>query len=412
LVDDRGGGGELFIYSAVDEGILDRRDLKETKKLEMEECMERVSQAFILDLNSEMSPDMCILVSLVDERTKMRMKIPARGKLCAHMDCFDLATWLEEHQNTAAVVERSKCEICEQEINMEDIVIDSFIQDILEKTANNVKQVSICMDGTWYCTINETKQTPCASSKETAHRCCCEKTRERGKKKSQANSSNSSCDDINKKKNQSDLNREIKWKEEVAKLEKSNIVKITEQGTYYCLLCDTGGMTITTLMSSHVLGKKHIIGQRKAMHGRKKKRTISSSCSEKKARMTNANHHLPQTQSCHAEVKSKHQPLPFIVPLLNRTVITPIVFKSRNIVPEKQVEKELEKNLYDPDLAMEWYKPEEAGLKENSSKYFWSSSNEMQDPTIEGPSFFAEESWGAGQSWVAQLEAQEKHLPD
>jgi len=43
----------------------------------------------------------------------------------------------------------------------------------------------------------------------------------------------------------------------------------------------------------------------------------------------------------------------------------------------------------------------------DESKFFWQDKGEEK---VSG--FLSEESWGSNQSWVAQLEAQEKHLPD
>jgi len=297
--------------------------------------------------------------------------------------------------------------------------------EILEKTAAVTgKSVSVTMDGNWIpvekC-ISQAAEGNLANSEPSA---CCSTSRgkrEKGKKKNQDESRRISMEH---------------WNEEVAKLVKLNIIKMTEKGTYYCLLCETGGMTITTLMVSHVSGKKHLICQRNHTSAHSENHTRSS---ENKPAQ-NHHHHRKKSQNtlCHKKKRTcstslatschKKIPLPklpFIIPVLNKKVICPISFMRKNNNKENKekgsngstVQKKerplyhLEKNEQFLEKGSWEESDSEMGnnMKSGESKFLWQDNNNQGVP-VSG--FLSEESWGSNQSWVAQLEAQEKHLPD
>jgi hypothetical protein len=228
--------GYEFIIQWIQIALMDEIIVK-TKKLDIPLCLDRIRESFLVDLNSEIPDTSAQLLSLWDEKTKERIKIPARGDKCIHISCFDLKSWLKQNQTSLVF----HCDLCHQVLGLEDIIIDSYILEILENTSVTVQQVSITMDGTWHC-INSLSNSDICSNTSRA------KQRDKVKKKNQVDESRRESMEH--------------WNEEVARLVKLNIIKITENGTYNCLLCDTGGMTITTLMISHVLGKKHLICQR------------------------------------------------------------------------------------------------------------------------------------------------------
>jgi hypothetical protein len=292
--------------------------------------------------------------------------------------------------------------------------------EILEKTAAVTgKSVSVTMDGNWIPVEKCNSQAAEGNLANSEPSACCSTSRgkrEKGKKKNQDESRRISMEH---------------WNEEVAKLVKLNIIKMTEKGTYYCLLCETGGMTITTLMVSHVSGKKHLICQRNHTSAHSENHTRSSE--NNKPPQNHHHHHRKKSQntSCHKKKRTsstsldtschKKIPLPklpFIIPVLNKKVICPISFMRKNNKQNKEkssngtVQKKecpfmkneqfLEKGSWEESDS-------EKGnnMKCEESKFLWQDNKGVQ---VSG--FLSEESWGSNQSWVAQLEAQEKHLPD
>jgi hypothetical protein len=292
-----------------------------------------------------------------------------------------------------------ECDICYQKISLSEIIIDSYFQEILEQTGATVREVSITMDGTWKSVIDSGTSDITSRPK-----------REKGKKKNQLDPSRRECCE--------------QWTEEVGKLVKANVIKITQNGTFHCLLCDTGGMTITTLMGSHVLGKKHLIFQRNRSglsNSLEDKREVQN-CRRKKLNSSSPEL-CPQPKKkrfCKKfnPAEAKNRVLSYIVPVLKKSDIKPIDFgrkRTEEVCTEQEPKKPFEFKA-DDDI-MELCKPSDMTKCMNgTSKFLWASPSDQNDNPVEIslPSFLSEDCWGSGsnQSWVAQLEAQEKHLPD
>ncbi|CAI6353469.1 unnamed protein product [Macrosiphum euphorbiae] len=121
--------------------------LKEIKKRYLRRS--DVTKEFIknsLKNNDDMSVD-SFIVSLKDPLTTQRMKVPARGKECKHLQCFDAKKFLQMNEQT----QKWECPICKEQVKYENIEIDEFFYRILQssKLSKGSENIILLNDGTW-----------------------------------------------------------------------------------------------------------------------------------------------------------------------------------------------------------------------------------------------------------------------
>jgi hypothetical protein len=85
-----------------------------------------------------------IRASLHDPVTLVRLRIPARGTVCTHAQCFDLPSYISFQRSDV----RFLCPVCQQRVLFEDLVIDPFFARVLEEIGPRVDDVCIFPDGT------------------------------------------------------------------------------------------------------------------------------------------------------------------------------------------------------------------------------------------------------------------------
>merc|ERR1719262_980341 len=73
--------------------------------------------------------------------TMVRPDKPARGMQCRHLQCFDLAAFLESNQQMKAINNRWSCPVCSLVLKPIDLLIDLFIAQILASTKNDAEEV-------------------------------------------------------------------------------------------------------------------------------------------------------------------------------------------------------------------------------------------------------------------------------
>lgn len=86
-------------------------------------------------------------VSLTCPLTQSQMVTPVRGRNCAHISCFDGVAYLQLMWEKR--VEKWKCPICKTLTPLSELVIDGFIQGILESVPEDLKSVEFTPDGFW-----------------------------------------------------------------------------------------------------------------------------------------------------------------------------------------------------------------------------------------------------------------------
>jgi len=88
-----------------------------------------------------------LFVSIKDPLTTLRMKFPARGVDCVHLQCFDAQQFLQLNE----VKETWKCPVCKKKIKFENIEMDEYFLNMLqsEDLSEECDDVILFKDGTW-----------------------------------------------------------------------------------------------------------------------------------------------------------------------------------------------------------------------------------------------------------------------
>lgn len=69
--------------------------------------------------------------------TLMRMMIPARGRHCRHLQCFDLESFIQVTKGSKAFNNRWKCPECPLILRTDVLVVDKFVEDILRTVSRH-----------------------------------------------------------------------------------------------------------------------------------------------------------------------------------------------------------------------------------------------------------------------------------
>ncbi|VVC45511.1 PINIT domain,Zinc finger, RING/FYVE/PHD-type,Zinc finger, MIZ-type [Cinara cedri] len=118
--------------------------LKEKPLRECKITKDLIKKSMESDIDMEV---ISMFATLQDPLSKMRMKLPARGVHCIHLQCFDALQFLQmnEHKQTWT------CPLCKKKVKFEDIEIDEFFLNILESPdlGETCENVILLNDGSW-----------------------------------------------------------------------------------------------------------------------------------------------------------------------------------------------------------------------------------------------------------------------
>ncbi|PGH05830.1 hypothetical protein AJ80_08278 [Polytolypa hystricis UAMH7299] len=137
------------------------RALKSIKTIPMAESLSQIKTKLSGsstndDELSVVDPHMTI--DLVDPFTARIFEVPARGRLCAHRECFDLETFfstrLSKVGKNFGMAEEWKCPICGRDARPQSLLIDAFLVDVRsklgeEKLHDDVRAILVNPDGSW-----------------------------------------------------------------------------------------------------------------------------------------------------------------------------------------------------------------------------------------------------------------------
>jgi E3 SUMO-protein ligase PIAS1 len=102
------------------------------------------------------------VMSLKDPISYMRLRLPCRGSLCSHNQCFDASSFLQLQEQGPTWT----CPICNKSITFDTLAVDQYdisrfvldavgltlcryVQEILQSTPSSVDQVTIEPNGAW-----------------------------------------------------------------------------------------------------------------------------------------------------------------------------------------------------------------------------------------------------------------------
>jgi len=88
-----------------------------------------------------------MFATVKDPLTKLRMKLPARGVDCIHLQCFDAIQFLQMNEQKQTWT----CPICKKKIKFENIEVDEFFLNMLQSPdlSEECENVVLLKDGTW-----------------------------------------------------------------------------------------------------------------------------------------------------------------------------------------------------------------------------------------------------------------------
>ncbi|KAK8221306.1 SUMO ligase SizA [Phyllosticta capitalensis] len=85
------------------------------------------------------------VVSLRDPVAGVRIQLPCRSTVCSHSECFDATYFLQLQEQAPTWT----CPCCSKTLSFEALVVDKYMQDILDKTPEELDHARIYPDGTW-----------------------------------------------------------------------------------------------------------------------------------------------------------------------------------------------------------------------------------------------------------------------
>mmetsp|Transcript_113166 Transcript_113166/g.365629 ORF Transcript_113166/g.365629 Transcript_113166/m.365629 type:complete len:790 (+) Transcript_113166:125-2494(+) len=126
-------------HEAIRERLALKRSYKQVPAMAEEDCRRRVIES----VSSAKSTGIELhRFSLVCPISADRMKTPARGRNCQHLQCFDLEAFL--------FGKRSQCPVCGLDLEVpEGLCRDAYIARILAATAGQVREVGFDQSGEW-----------------------------------------------------------------------------------------------------------------------------------------------------------------------------------------------------------------------------------------------------------------------
>ncbi|XP_026819603.1 E3 SUMO-protein ligase PIAS3-like [Rhopalosiphum maidis] len=86
-------------------------------------------------------------VTIKDPLTMQRMKLPARGVECVHLQCFDAISFLRMNEQKQTWL----CPLCKKRVKFENIEIDEYFLKIVQSptVSEECENVILLEDGTW-----------------------------------------------------------------------------------------------------------------------------------------------------------------------------------------------------------------------------------------------------------------------
>lgn len=96
------------------------------------------------------------VLSLKCPLSYMRLRLPCRSITCTHIQCFDGNSYLQLQEQGPQWL----CPVCNKSAPFENLAVDDYVRDILERTSEDAEQVTIEPDGHWREQGEEPKSDP------------------------------------------------------------------------------------------------------------------------------------------------------------------------------------------------------------------------------------------------------------
>ncbi|KAH7710759.1 siz1p [Aphelenchoides avenae] len=133
-------GGELSEKQAQAEFVKIRDGPLRIKRAATLRAIKRYYEADEIEVTSKK-------VSLICPISKTRVKVPVRSVNCRHMECFDLRSYLNYHQQLTFWECPFSC--CKAQARCDSLRVDEYMSDVLRATEDCVQEVEVFADGTF-----------------------------------------------------------------------------------------------------------------------------------------------------------------------------------------------------------------------------------------------------------------------
>ncbi|KAJ3721454.1 PINIT domain-containing protein [Lentinula raphanica] len=90
-------------------------------------------------------------VSLKCPLTLARISTPCRSSKCVHVQCFDATSWFSVNEQTTTWL----CPVCERTLDVNDLIIDGYVENILKECPDSTEDVMVEADGEWHTSDNK-----------------------------------------------------------------------------------------------------------------------------------------------------------------------------------------------------------------------------------------------------------------
>lgn len=149
---------EFFTYCYIVEEVLPEELLQEV--LKHPKIIKHATLQYIKQTLREEEDDDLVTTSTVMSLqcpvSFTRMKYPAKSIMCKHLQCFD-ALWYIYSQMQ---IPTWQCPVCQIEINLKDLAVCEYVDEILKNSEEDVEQVELSSDGSWTPVVEETTAKP------------------------------------------------------------------------------------------------------------------------------------------------------------------------------------------------------------------------------------------------------------
>lgn len=95
------------------------------------------------------------VLSLKDPVSFARINTPCRSIVCTHNQCFDAYSFLDLQTQAPTWT----CPICSKNVTFDNLAVDQYMQDILQKTNSSAEQVTVEPDGRWSVTGSDNSRS-------------------------------------------------------------------------------------------------------------------------------------------------------------------------------------------------------------------------------------------------------------
>ncbi|AAS50487.1 AAR121Wp [Eremothecium gossypii ATCC 10895] len=85
-----------------------------------------------------------------------RMKYPVKSVRCDHLQCFDAMSFILSQMQ----IPTWQCPVCQKQIEIKDLAVCDYVDDIIKSSNENVEQVVINSDGSWVAKEEEPENRP------------------------------------------------------------------------------------------------------------------------------------------------------------------------------------------------------------------------------------------------------------